>query len=61
MSNVYFGSSNDNANTRALTLYSGSATTPGCIVMGDTAGGVGYLTLVSGVLTVSPAKPAACQ
>jgi len=61
MTDVYFGSANGNANTHARTIYSGSSTVPGCIVMGDTAGGVGYITLNSGVLTVSSTPPSACQ
>lgn len=57
----YFGSDTANSNLHGLTLYSGSSSTPGCIVMGDTTGGVGYITLNSGVLTVSSTKPSACQ
>ena len=61
LTNVYFGSAAGLANTHARTIYSGSATVPGCIVMGDTTGGVGYITLNSGVLTVSSTPPSACQ
>lgn len=58
---VYFGSSDAKANSHSNTVYTGSSTVPGCIVIGDTAGGVGYVTLNSGVLTVSSTKPSACQ
>lgn len=61
MTDIYFGSSAGLANTHATTVYSGSSSVPGCIVMGDTSGGVGYVTLNSGVLTVSSTKPSACQ
>jgi len=61
MTDVYFGSSSANANAHAKKLFLGSPSTPGCIVMGDTAGGVGYVTLTSGVLTVSSTPPSACQ
>ncbi len=61
LTDVYFGSANGNANTHAKKIYSGSSSVPGCIVMGDTAGGVGYVTLDSGVLTVSSTPPTACQ
>ena len=61
MSDVYFGSAAGLANTHATTIYSGSSTVPGCIIMGDSAGGVGYITLDNGVLTVSATPPSACQ
>lgn len=61
MTDIYFGSSSANANTHAKRMYLGSSSVPGCIVMGDTAGGVGYITLDSGVLAVSSTPPTACQ
>lgn len=61
MTDVYFGSSSANANTHAKKMFLGASATPGCIIMGDTAGGVGYITLSSGVLTVSSTPPSACQ
>lgn len=61
MTDVYFGSSSANASTHAKKMYLGSSSVPGCIVMGDTAGGIGYVTLNSGVLTVSSTPPSACQ
>lgn len=61
MTDVYLGSSDANANVHAKKMYLGSLSVPGCIVMGDTAGGVGYITLDNGVLTVSATPPAACQ
>lgn len=61
VTDVYFGSSNGNSNIHGKKLYLGSSSTPGCIIMGDTAGGVGYITLNSGVLTVSTTAPSACQ
>jgi trimeric autotransporter adhesin len=61
MTDVYFGSSSASANTHAKKMFLGNSTTPGCIVMGDTAGGVGYVTLTSGALTVSSTPPSACQ
>jgi len=42
-------------------LFLSFSSTPGCIVIGDTAGGVGYITLDNGVLTVSSTPPSACQ
>ena len=61
MTDAYFGSSSANADTHARKVHSGSSSVPGCIVMGDTAGGIGYITLTSGVLTVSSTPPSACQ
>lgn len=61
MTDIYFGSSSANANTHAKKMYLGSSSVPGCIIMGDTSGGVGYITLNSGVLTVSSTPPNACQ
>lgn len=61
MTDIYFGSSSANANTHAKKMYLGSSSVSGCIIMGDTAGGVGYITLTSGVLTVSSSPPSACQ
>lgn len=61
MTDVYMGSSSSNANVHAKKLYLGSTSTPGCIIMGDTSGGVGYITLDSGSLTVSTTPPTACQ
>lgn len=61
MTDVYFGSSAGLAGTHAKRMFLGSSSVPGCIIMGDTAGGVGYITLDSGVLTVSSSPPSACQ
>jgi len=61
MADVYFGSSSANSNIHAKKLYLGSSSVPGCIVMGDTNGGVSYITLVNGVLTSSTTPPSACQ
>ena len=61
MTDVYFGSADGNASTHAKKMFLGSSSVPGCIVMGDTTGGVGYITLVSGALTVSSSPPSACQ
>lgn len=61
LGNVYFGSAAGFANTHAATIYSGSSTVPGCIVMGDISGGVTYVTANAGVLTASATKPSACQ
>lgn len=61
MTDVYFGSSAGLANTHTKKMFLGSSSVPGCIIMGDTAGGVGYITLNSGVLTVSSTSPSACQ
>lgn len=62
MTDIYFGSADGLANTHAKTIFSGSSTTPGCIVMGDSDGsGVTYLTVNDGVLTASSTQPSACQ
>lgn len=61
MQDVYFGSSSANANIHAKKLFLGSSSVPGCIIMGDTSGGIGYVTLVNGALTVSSTPPTACQ
>lgn len=61
MTDVYFGSASGNANIHAKKLFLGSSSVPGCIIMGDVNAGVGYITLVSGVLTVSVTPPVACQ
>lgn len=62
MENVYFGSVAGLANIHATTLFLGSSTTPGCIVMGDSDGsGVTYVTANNGVLTPSTTQPSACQ
>lgn len=58
---TYFGSSTANSNIHAKKLYLGSSSIPGCIIMGDTAGGISYITLGSGSLTVSSSPPSACQ
>ncbi len=61
MTDIYLGSVNGNSNIHGKKLYLGSSSVPGCIVMGDTNGGVGYITLVNGVLTSSTIPPSACQ
>ncbi len=61
MTDIYFGSVSGAANTHAKKMFLGSSSTPGCIIMGDTAGGVSYVTLDSGVLTVSTTPPSECQ
>lgn len=61
MADVYFGSADANSNIHAKRLFLGSSSIPGCIVMGDTAGGVSYITLDNGALTISSTPPSACQ
>lgn len=61
ITDVYFGSSDANASVHTKKIYLGSSSIPGCIVMGDTSGGVGYITLDNGALTVSSTPSSACQ
>jgi len=44
------------------TMFLGSSTSPGCVVMGDSdSSGVTYVTVNDGVLAASTTKPSACQ
>jgi len=44
------------------TMFLGSSTSPGCIVMGDSDGsGVTYVTVNDGILSASTTKPSVCQ
>lgn len=61
ITDIYFGSATANADVHATKMYLGSSSVPGCIIMGDTSGGVGYITLDNGSLTVSTTAPSACQ
>ncbi len=61
INDVFFGSSSASANIHSKKLFLGSSSVPGCIIMGDSAGGVGYVTLDNGVITVSSTPPTACQ
>ncbi|MBI2065968.1 hypothetical protein HYT60_00465 [Candidatus Woesebacteria bacterium] len=67
--NVGIGTPNPNAKLDVAgtirgnsTMFLGSSTSPGCIVMGDSDGsGVTYVTANDGVLSVSTIKPSICQ
>lgn len=61
MTDVYFGSVSANSNIHAKKIQLGSSSTPGCIIIGDTAGGLAYVTVSSGTLSVSTTPPSACQ
>lgn len=55
---VYFGSAAGLASIHGTTLFLGSSTRPGCIVMGDSDGnGVTYIIVNDGVISASTTKP----
>jgi len=62
MRDVYFGSSNAVASAHATKIYLGSASIPGCIIIGDSDGsGVTYITVNDGAINASITPPSACQ